>query len=105
LEAKTREISKKNENIVVGTKREKYQFRPNEYRYHTVNATDTLTTSEINKVVKAAMKDSSFDFSKEDLINKAGLDENTAKLITSNHETREALEKLTAETSRLADSY
>lgn len=105
LEAKTREISKKNENIVVGTKREKYQFRPNEYRYHTVNATDTLTTSEINKVVKAAMKDSSFDFSKEDLINKAGLDENTAKLITSNRETREALEKLTAETSRLADSY
>ena len=105
LEAKIREISKKNENIVVGTKREKYQFRPNEYRYHTVNATDTLTTSEINKVVKAAMKDSSFDFSKEDLINKAGLDENTAKLITSNHETRGALEKLTAETSRLADSY
>lgn len=105
LEAKTREISKKNENIVVGTKREKYQFRPNEYRYHTVNATDTLTTSEINKVVKAAMKDSSFDFSKEDLINKADLDENTVKLITSNHETREALEKLTAETSRLADSY
>lgn len=51
------------------------------------------------------MKDSSFDFSKEDLINKAGLDENTAKLITSNRETREALEKLTAETSRLADSY
>lgn len=105
LEAKIREISKKNENVVVGTKREKYQFRPNEYRYHTVNATDTLTTSEINKVVKAAMKDSSFDFSKEDLINKAGLDENTAKLITSNRETREALEKLTAETSRLADSY
>lgn len=105
LEAKIREISKKNENVVVGTKREKYQFRPNEYRYHTVNATDTLTTSEINKVIKAAMKDSSFDFSKEDLINKAGLDENTAKLITSNHETREALEKLTAETSRLADSY
>lgn len=105
LEAKIREISKKNENVVVGTKREKYQFRPNEYRYHTVNATDTLTTSEINKVIKAAMKDSSFDFSKEDLINKAGLDENTAKLITSNHETKEALEKLTAETSRLADSY
>lgn len=105
LEAKIREISKKNENVVVGTKREKYQFSPNEYRYHTVNATDTLTTSEINKVIKAAMKDSSFDFSKEDLINKAGLDENTAKLITSNHETREALEKLTAETSRLADSY
>lgn len=105
LEAKIREISKKNENVVVGTKREKYQFRPNEYRYHTVNATDTLTTSEINKVVKAAMKDSSFDFSKEDLISKAGLDENTAKLITSNRETREALEKLTAETSRLADSY
>jgi hypothetical protein len=51
------------------------------------------------------MKDSSFDFSKEDLINKADLDENTVKLITSNHETREALEKLTAETSRLADSY
>lgn len=105
LEAKTREISKKNENIVVGTKREKYQFRPNEYRYHTVNATDTLTTSEINKVVKAAMKDSSFNFDKEDLINKAGLDENTAKLITSNDETIKALEKLTAETSRLADSY
>lgn len=105
LEAKTREISKKNENIVVGTKREKYQFRPNEYRYHTVNATDTLTTSEINKVVKAAMKDSSFNFNKEDLINKAGLDENTAKLITSNDETIKALEKLTAETSRLADSY
>lgn len=105
LEAKTREISKKNENVVVGTKREKYQFRPNEYRYHTVNVTDTLTTEEINKVVKAVMKDSSFDFSKEDLINKAGLDENTAKLITSNHETRKALEKLTAETSRLADSY
>lgn len=106
LEAKIREISKKNENVVVGTKREKYQFRPNEYRYHTVNATDTLTTSEINKVIKAAMKDSSFDFSsKEDLINKAGLDENTAKLITSNDETRKALEKLTTETSRLADSY
>lgn len=105
LEAKTREISKKNENIVVGTKREKYQFRPNEYRYHTVNATDTLTISEINKVVKAAMKDSSFNFNKEDLINKAGLDENTAKLITSNDETIKALEKLTAETSRLADSY
>lgn len=106
LEAKTREISKKNENVVVGTKREKYQFRPNEYRYHTVNATDTLTTEEINKVVKAAMKDSNFDFSsKEDLINKAGLDENTAKLITSNDETRKALEKLTTETSRLADSY
>lgn len=105
LEAKTREISKKNENIVVGTKQEKYQFRPNEYRYHTVNATDTLTTSEINKVVKAAMKDSSFNFNKEDLINKAGLDENTAKLITSNDETIKALEKLTAETSRLADSY
>ena len=105
LEAKTREISKKNENIVVGTKQEKYQFRPNEYRYHTVNATDTLTTSEINKVVKAAIKDSSFNFNKEDLINKAGLDENTAKLITSNDETIKALEKLTAETSRLADSY
>lgn len=106
LEAKIREISKKNENVVVGTKREKYQFRPNEYRYHTVNATDTLTTSEINKVIKAAMKDSSFDFfSEKDLINKAGLDENTAKLITSNDETVKALEKLTAETSRLADSY
>lgn len=105
LEAKTREISKKNENIVVGTKQEKYQFRPNEYRYHTVNATDTLTTSEINKVIKAAMKDSSFNFNKEDLINKAGLDENTAKLITSNDETIKALEELTAETSRLADSY
>lgn len=106
LEAKTREISKKNENVVVGTKREKYQFRPNEYRYHTVNATDTLTTEEINKVVKAAMRDSNFDFrSKEDLINKAGLDENTAKLITSNDETRKALEKLATETSRLADSY
>lgn len=105
LEAKAREISKKNENIVVGTKQEKYQFRPNEYRYHTVNATDTLTISEINKVVQAAMKDSSFNFNKEDLINKAGLDENTAKLITSNDETIKALEKLTAETSRLADSY
>lgn len=106
LEAKIREISKKNENVVVGTKREKYQFRPNEYRYHTVNATDTLTTSEINKVIKAAMKDSSFDFfSEKDLINKAGLDENTAKLITSNDETVKALEKLTTETSRLADSY
>lgn len=106
LEAKIREISKKNENVVVGTKREKYQFRPNEYRYHTVNTTDTLTTSEINKVIKAAMKDSSFDFfSEKDLINKAGLDENTAKLITSNDETVKALEKLTTETSRLADSY
>lgn len=106
LEAKTREISKKNENVVVGTKQEKYQFRPNEYRNRTVTATDTLTTEEINKVVQAAMKDSSFDFSStEDLMDKAGLDENTAKIITSNDETRKALEDLTTETNRLADSY
>lgn len=110
LEAKAREIVADNQNIAIGTyqaanyiTRQQTQVATGTYRTEVLK--DSLTRDEVNKVVKAAMKDSSFNFNKEDLINKAGLDENTAKLITSNDETIKALEKLTAETSRLADSY
>lgn len=111
LEAKAREIVADNQNIEIGTYQaanyittgQQTQVATGTYRTEVLK--DSLTRDEVNKVVKAAMKDSSFNFNKEDLINKAGLDENTAKLITSNDETIKALEKLTAETSRLADSY
>lgn len=110
LEAKAREIVADNQNIAIGTYQAanyitRQQTKVATGTYRTEVLKDSLTRDEVNKVVKAAMKDSSFNFNKEDLINKAGLDENTAKLITSNDETIKALEKLTAETSRLADSY
>lgn len=110
LEAKAREIVADNQNIAIGTYQAanyitRQQTKVATGTYRTEVLKDSLTRDEVNKVVKAAMKDSSFNFNKEDLINKAGLDENTAELITSNDETIKALEKLTAETSRLADSY
>lgn len=110
LEAKAREIVADNQNIAIGTYQAanyitRQQTKVATGTYRTEVLKDSLTRDEVNKVVKAAMEDSSFNFNKEDLINKAGLDENTAKLITSNDETIKALEKLTAETSRLADSY
>ena len=110
LEAKVREIVADNQNIAIGTykaanyiTRQQTQVATGTYRTEVLK--DSLTRDEINKVIQAAMKDFNFNFSKEDLINKAELDENTAELITSNDETRKALEDLTAETSRLADSY
>ena len=110
LEAKAREIVADNQNIAIGTYQAanyitRQQTKVATGTYRTEVLKDSLTRDEVNKVVKAAMEDSSFNFNEEDLINKAGLDENTAKLITSNDETIKALEKLTAETSRLADSY
>ena len=110
LEAKAREIVADNQNIAIGTYQAanyitRQQTKVATGTYRTEVLKDSLTRDEVNKVVKAAMKDSSFNFNKEDLINKAGLDENTAELITSNDKTRKALEDLTVETSRLADSY
>lgn len=110
LEAKAREIVADNQNIAIGTYQAanyitRQQTKVATGTYRTEVLKDSLTRDEVNKVVKAAMKDSSFNFSKKDLINKAGLDENTAELITSNDKTRKALEDLTVETSRLADSY
>ena len=65
-----------------------------------------LTQADIDRIIKAATENIEFDFgSVDDLINEGGLSEEAAKLIASSSETQEALQKLTTETSRLADSY
>lgn len=65
-----------------------------------------LTQADIDRIIKAATENIEFDFgSVDDLINEGGLSEEAAKLVASSSETQKALQKLTTETSRLADSY
>lgn len=64
-----------------------------------------ISKEDINKVIQAALKNNDFDYTEKSLIDLAGLDEETAKLITSDENVITALKDLTQETSRLADNY
>lgn len=108
LEEKAKQLAEENTNVNIGINQQditkdlagtktSYSLKTNEYA--------SLNESDINKVIQAAIDNVNFGWTEKDLIDLAGLDEDTAKLITSNTDVRDALQDLTSETSRLADSY
>ncbi len=108
LQDTSNEILANNKNVAVGKKKVKYSPRPNEYRWKEETITDSLSQDDIDKVVKASLDNPEFQIqgaSQQELIDIAGLDKNAALIISSNKDTQEALDKLTVETSRMADSY
>ena len=108
-QAKINDIVADNSQVEIGTKKVAQYTKHNQTYvlsgYKTEKDYASLSEDSINKVVQAAIDNADFDWSQESLTQIAGLDERTAKLITTSSSTREALEDLTTETIKLRECY
>lgn len=109
-QAKIDQIVADNQNVNIGTKKVQNWINRQGTQvftgtYHTEKDYASLSEDSVNKVVQAVIDNPDFDWSQESLTEIAGLNERTAKLITTNGKTQDALKDLTTETIKLRESY